>query len=73
MNSTFFEDLCQLKNSFTFATDDPEDEVRSKRLNERNFKDLGDVEQIFYKSFKIILSNFEGNDQKMFVTLDNKL
>jgi len=58
MNSTFFEDLCQLKNSFTFPTDSPDDEIRSKRLNERNFKDLSDVDQIFNKSFKIFLSNF---------------
>lgn len=73
MNSTFFEDLCQLKNSFTFPTDNPEDPVRNKKLNECNFKNLDDVDQIFYKSFKIILSNFEGNDEKTFSTLDNKL
>lgn len=31
------------------------------------------MNQIFFKSFKIILSNFEGNDDKTFTTLDTKL
>jgi hypothetical protein len=43
MNSTFFEDLCQLKNTFTFESNDPEDPIRNKFLNERNFKSLSYV------------------------------
>jgi hypothetical protein len=31
------------------------------------------VEAIYYKSLKIILSNFEGNDNKTFVAVDSKL
>lgn len=31
------------------------------------------VEAIYYKSLKIILSNFEGNDRKTFVAVDSKL
>lgn len=43
MNSTFFEDLCQLKAAFTFPSDSEQDEVRNKKLNETNFKNLDDV------------------------------
>lgn len=73
MNSTFFEDLCQLKNAFTFPDDEAGAELLNKKLAECNFKDLEDVNQIFFKSFKIIQSNFEGNDDKTFSTLDTKL
>ena len=69
MNSTFFEDLCQLKGSFTF--NDSAD--LEQKLAETNFENLDDVNEIFYKSFKIILSNFEGNDDRTFIALDNKL
>ena len=72
MNSTFFEDLCLLKNSFSFPNDKT-GELLTKKLSEVNFKDLSDVNEIFFKSFKIILSNFEGNDDKTYIALDNKL
>jgi len=50
MCSTFFEDLCQLKNTFTNS---------STIFDERGFKDdKNHVEAIYYKSLKIILSNF---------------
>lgn len=65
MFSTFFEDLCQLKNTFTNTPNIYED---------RGFKgDKSHVEKIYEKSLKIILSNFEGNDQKTFELLDSKL
>lgn len=66
MSSTFFEDLCQLKNTFNINTN-------PRILEERNFKSFEHVEEIYYKSIKIILSNFEGNDEKTFLTLDSKL
>lgn len=69
MNSTFFEDLCQLKGQFTFS----DEELLQKKLHETNFEDLEAVNEILYKSFEIILSNFEGNDDRTFVALDNKL
>ena len=69
MNSTFFEDLCQLKNQFTLS----DEELLQKKLHETNFEDLEAVNEILYKSFEIILSNFEGNDDRTFVALDNKL
>jgi hypothetical protein len=31
------------------------------------------LEQIYFKSVEIILSNFEGNDEKTFLSLDKKL
>lgn len=40
MNSTFFEDLCQLKNAFTFPKSEVGQELLNKKLNECNFKDL---------------------------------
>lgn len=48
MSSTFFEDLCQLKNSFS----------SEQTMIDRGFKTLEHVEAIYYKSLKIILSNF---------------
>jgi hypothetical protein len=63
MSSTFFEDLCQLKNSF----------ASEQVMIDRGFKTLEHVESIYYKSLKIILSNFEGNDIKTFVAIDSKL
>ena len=69
MSSTFFEDLCQLKSQFTFSDED----LKIKKLHETNFEDFSHVNEIFYKSFEIILSNFEGNDDKTFIALDNKL
>jgi hypothetical protein len=74
MNSTFFEDLCLLKNNFTFDTKIPDEKEKfNKFLSDRNFKNLDFVNEIYYKSLKIILSNFEGNDKKTFTTLDSKL
>ncbi len=63
MSSTFFEDLCQLRESF--ATE--------KVVFDRGFKTREHVEAIYYKSLKIILSNFEGNDLKTFEAVDSKL
>jgi hypothetical protein len=48
ISSTFFEDLCQLKNSF----------AGEQVVVDRGFKSLEHVEAIYYKSLKIILSNF---------------
>lgn len=31
------------------------------------------IEDIYFKAIQIILSNFEGNEQKTFVILDSKL
>ena len=69
MNSTYFEDLCQLKNSFSF--NDPD--MLAKKLAETNFEDLSAVNQILYASLELILINFEGNDDKTFLALDSKL
>jgi len=63
MSSTFFEDLCQLRDSF----------VEEKVVFDRGFKTREHVEAIYYKSLKIILSNFEGNDLKTFEAVDSKL
>ena len=63
MCSTFFEDLCQLRNSF----------ASEQTVADRGFKSLEHVEAIYYKSLKIILSNFEGNDIKTFEAIDSKL
>lgn len=53
MNSSFFEDLCQMANEFT----------KAQKIAERNFDDKKNhpLEQIYLKSVQIILSNFEGN------------
>ena len=69
MNSTFFEDLCQLKMQFTFN----DESLKEKKLLETNFSDFSAVNEIFYKSFEIILSNFEGNDDRTYTALDSKL
>ncbi len=63
MSSTFFEDLCQLRQSF----------IPDKVVMDRGFKTREPVEAIYYKSLKIILSNFEGNDLKTFEAVDSKL
>lgn len=64
MVSTFFEDLCQLKASFK----------SEKVLMERGFgEDRSYVQSIYFLSIKIILSNFEGNSENTFKTLDSKL
>ena len=63
MVSTFFEDLCQLKNTFN------NDQI----FKERGFETRSFVNEIYYKSIKIILSNFEGNSENTFKTLDSKL
>lgn len=63
MSSTFFEDLCQLRQSF----------IVDKVVFDRGFKTREPVEAIYYKSLKIILSNFEGNDLKTFEAVDSKL
>ena len=44
------------------------------RFKERGFgDDKSPVYEIYYKSIKIILSNFEGNSESTFKTLDSKL
>ncbi len=63
MSSTFFEDLCQLRQSFN----------PDKVVFDRGFKTREPVEAIYYKSLKIILSNFEGHDLKTFEAVDSKL
>lgn len=40
MNSTFFEDLCQLKNAFTFPDDEAGTELKNKKKIETSFDDF---------------------------------
>lgn len=65
MNSSFFEDLCQMSNEFS----------KPEKFAERNFDDKGGhpLEEIYLKSVQIILSNFEGNDISTYRTLESKL
>lgn len=63
MKSTFFEDLCQMEGFFSIQ----------KNLDDRNLNDRSSLDDIFFKSVQIILSNFEGNSNKTFTSLDTKL
>lgn len=54
---------------FTFN----DESLKEKKLLETNFSDFSAVNEIFYKSFEIILSNFEGNDDRTYTALDSKL
>lgn len=65
MRSTFFEDLCQME--VLFATEGV--------LYERSIKedDIEHLEEIYFKSVEIVLSNFEGNDEKIYLSLDKKV
>lgn len=44
-------------------------------MEEKNIKEdqIEHLDEIYFKSVEIILSNFEGNDEKTFVSLDKKL
>lgn len=65
MNLTFFEDVCALQNTF-FGKPDV--------ISARGFDGHEDlIDQIFFKTIQIILSNFEGNEIKTFYSIDNKL
>lgn len=65
MKYSFFEDVCALQKTFS----NPE------VLSQKGFdgKDYESIENIYFKAIQIILSNFEGNEQKIFRTLDSKL
>ncbi len=65
MNLTFFEDVCTLHNTF-FGKPDV---ITLKGFDGR--QDLLDA--LFFKAIQIILSNFEGDDPKIFESIDNKL
>lgn len=59
MSLTFFEDLCQMETFFS------KDE--GANVSKRGFEnDMGPLNDIYFKSIEIILSNFEGNDPKTF-------
>lgn len=64
MTLSFFEDVCALQSTFS----KPEN-VSLKGFDGR--ENL--IEDIYFKAIQIILSNFEGNEQKTFVILDSKL
>ena len=64
MNSSFFEDLCQMGNEL----------LKPGKLEARSFDESSQpLETIFAKSVQIILSNFEGNDEVTYKILDSKL
>lgn len=63
MNLTFFEDLCTLQKTYR---DD-------KKLMERNLENRDFLEEIYFKSVEIMLSNFEGNEKNIFMLLDSKI
>ena len=64
MNSSFFEDLCQMGNEL----------LKPEKLAARSFDENSHpLEKIFGKSVQIILSNFEGNDLTTYKILDSKL
>jgi hypothetical protein len=64
MNLTFFEDVCALQTSFSDES----------KISNRGFEGRENlIEEIYFKSIQIILSNFEGNEQKTFLSLDAKL
>jgi len=66
MSLTFFEDLCQME---TFFTKD-----NCANISKRGFEnDVQPLNDIYFKSIEIILSNFEGNDSKTFDAVDSKL
>lgn len=64
MNLTFFEDVCGLQNYFSKP-----DNISLRGFDGRESM----IEDIYFKSIQIILSNFEGNEQKTFFSLDSKL
>lgn len=54
---TLFEDLCQMERFFS----------KEGNLSKRGFEnDIQPLNDIYFKSIEIILSNFEGNDLKTF-------
>lgn len=63
MRSTFFEDLCQMEGFFS----------EYKNIEARKLQGRKSIDNIFFKSVEIILSNFEGNSLKTFTSLDSKL
>lgn len=65
MRSTFFEDLCQLEDTFS-----KEENLREREIGEEGIKALS---EIYSKAVTIILSNFEGNKEDTFSMLDNQL
>lgn len=61
-----FEDLCQMHKFFT--------EKNKANLAKRGFENNEEpLNQIYFKSIEIILSNFEGNDVKTFEAISQKL
>jgi len=64
MGLTFFEDLCALQTTFS----------KSDIVSLRGFDGHEDmIEEIYMKGITIILSNFEGNEEKTYKQLDSKL
>lgn len=61
MRSTFFEDLCQMESKSENFT------------REFEAEDLGTLSELYSKCVTIILSNFEGDSDEIFKSLDNKL
>lgn len=65
MNLTFFQDVCTLHNTFY---------NKPEVLSIKGFDGKEELlDQIFFKTIQIILSNFEGDDIKTFQSIDNKL
>lgn len=65
MNLTFFEDVCALQNTF-FGKPDV---ISARGFDGHEYL----IDQIFFKTIQMILSNFEGNEIKTFYSIDNKL
>ena len=64
MNLSFFEDVCALQNTFSKP-----DNVSMKGFDQKEHL----IEEIYFKTIQIILSNFEGNDLLTFQSIDAKL
>ena len=64
MDSSFFEDLCQMQTELL------KNDAKSKRRLENGENSLDEIRNL---SIKLILSIFEGNDEKIFLGLDAKM